>query len=72
MDTYRLVLTLVVTAAVVLAILLFERRRAERITRDTRDLARGLPTPDERRRDRPGGDDSSGGDESSGGDGPVR
>lgn len=41
MDAYRLVVTVVVMLAVVAAILLFEKRRAERIARDTRDLARG-------------------------------
>jgi hypothetical protein len=32
---------------VVVAILLFERRRADRIVRDTRDMARGRPPEDE-------------------------
>lgn len=41
MDAYRLVLTVLVMAGVVVAILLFERRRAERITRDTRRMAEG-------------------------------
>ncbi|WP_210439750.1 hypothetical protein [Nocardioides xinjiangensis] len=48
MDAYRLVVTVVVMVAVVAVILLFERRRAERIARDTRDLARGLPPEDDR------------------------
>jgi hypothetical protein len=54
MDAFRLVLTVVVMVGVVVAILLFERRRADRIARDTRDMARGRPpaddTPDEGRR----------------------
>lgn len=50
MDAFRLVLTVVVMAGVVVAILLFERRRARAIERDTRDLARGRDTGD-------GGDD---------------
>lgn len=41
MDVYRLVLTVLVMAAVVVAILLFEKRRAQGIERDTRDMARG-------------------------------
>ena len=43
MDVYRLVLTIVVMAGVVVAILLFEKRRAQQIQRDTRDMARGRP-----------------------------
>ncbi len=43
MDVYRLVLTVLVMAAVVVAILLFEKRRAQGIERDTRDMARGRP-----------------------------
>lgn len=43
MDAFRLVVTLVVMAGVVVAILLFERRRADRIARDTQEMARGLP-----------------------------
>lgn len=43
MDAFRLVLTVVVMAGVVVAILLFERRRAERIERDTRRMAEGRP-----------------------------
>lgn len=43
MDAFSLVVTLVVMAGVVVAILLFERRRADRIARDTRDMARGRP-----------------------------
>jgi hypothetical protein len=41
MDAFRIVLTVVVLIGVVAAILLFERRRADRITRDTQDMARG-------------------------------
>ena len=41
MDAFGLVVTVVVMAGVVVAILLFERRRADRIARDTRDMARG-------------------------------
>ncbi|WP_439938168.1 hypothetical protein ACS3YM_00900 [Nocardia sp. N13] len=47
MDAFRLVLTVVVMVGVVVAILLFERRRADRIARDTRDMARGTPPPDD-------------------------
>ena len=43
MDAFRLVVTVVVMVGVVVAILLFERRRADRIARDTRDMARGTP-----------------------------
>lgn len=43
MDAFRLVVTVLVMVGVVVAILLFERRRADRIARDTRDLARGRP-----------------------------
>ena len=43
MDAFRLVATVIVMAGVVVAILLFERRRAERIARDTQDMARGRP-----------------------------
>ena len=46
MDAYRLVLTVLVMAAVVVAILLFERRRAERIKRDTARMAQGRPDPE--------------------------
>lgn len=41
MDLFRLVLTILVMAGVVVAILLFERRRAEQIGRDTRRMAEG-------------------------------
>jgi hypothetical protein len=41
MEVYRLVITVLVMAAVVVAILLFEKRRAQGIERDTRDMARG-------------------------------
>jgi hypothetical protein len=43
MDVYRLVLTILVMAGVVVAILLFEKRRAQGIERDTRNMARGRP-----------------------------
>ena len=46
MDAFRLVLTVVVMVGVVVAILLFERRRARAIERDTRDMARGRETGD--------------------------
>jgi hypothetical protein len=53
MDVYRLVLTVLVMTGVVVAILLFEKRRAQGIERDTRDMARGREegsgdTPDDR------------------------
>jgi hypothetical protein len=37
------VLTILVMAGVVVAILLFEKRRAQGIERDTRNMARGRP-----------------------------
>jgi len=43
MDAYRLVATVVVMVGVVVAILLFEKRRAERIRRDTARMAQGRP-----------------------------
>lgn len=46
MDAFRLVMTVVVMVGVVVAILLFERRRAERIRRDTGRMAQGRPDPD--------------------------
>ncbi|MCP3421719.1 hypothetical protein [Nocardioides pinisoli] len=46
MDAFRLVMTVVVMVGVVVAILLFERRRAERIRRDTRRMAQGRTDPD--------------------------
>lgn len=46
MDAFRLVMTVVVMVGVVVAILLFERRRAERIRRDTRRMAQGRIDPD--------------------------
>ena len=46
MDAFRLVLTVVVMVGVVVAILLFERRRARAIERDTRDMAQGRETGD--------------------------
>ncbi|MDR7255730.1 putative membrane protein affecting hemolysin expression [Nocardioides sp. BE266] len=48
MDVFRLVATLVVVAGVVVAILLFEKRRARGIERDTRRMARGDSDEDER------------------------
>jgi uncharacterized membrane protein affecting hemolysin expression len=47
MEAFRLVVTIVVLAGVVAAILLFERRRADRITRDTGRMAQGRPPEDE-------------------------
>jgi len=46
MDAFGIVLTVVVMIGVVVAILLFERRRADRITRDTRRMAQGRPPAD--------------------------
>ena len=43
MDAFRLVVTVVVMIGVVVAILLFEKRRAQRIERDTRRMARERP-----------------------------
>jgi uncharacterized membrane protein affecting hemolysin expression len=43
MDAFRLVLTVLVMVGVVAAILLFERRRARGIERDTRRMAQGRP-----------------------------
>jgi hypothetical protein len=43
MDAFRLVVTVVVMVGVVVAILLFEKRRAERIRRDTGRMAQGRP-----------------------------
>ena len=40
---FRLVATVVVMVGVVVAILLFERRRAEQIRRDTARMAQGHP-----------------------------
>jgi hypothetical protein len=53
MDVYRLVLTILVMAAVVVAILLFEKRRAQGIERDTRDMARGQARHDDGPGDKP-------------------
>lgn len=47
MDAFRLVLTVLVMAGVVAAILLFERRRARGIERDTRDMAAGREPGDD-------------------------
>ncbi len=43
MDAFRLVATVIVMVGVVVAILLFERRRAEQIRRDTARMAQGHP-----------------------------
>ena len=43
MDAFGLVVTVAVMIGVVVAILLFERRRAERIERESGDMARGRP-----------------------------
>lgn len=48
MDAFRLVATLVVVAGVVVAILLFEKRRARGIERDTRRMAEGDAADDAR------------------------
>jgi hypothetical protein len=53
MDVYRLVLTVLVMAAVVVAILLFEKRRAQGIERDTRDMAREQERHDDGPGDKP-------------------
>ena len=45
MDAFRLLATVLVMAGVVVAILLFERRRAEGIRRDTRRMAQGRDVP---------------------------
>ena len=42
MDAFRLLVTVLVMVGVVVAILLFERRRAERIERDTQQMGRDL------------------------------
>lgn len=47
MDVFGLVVTVAVMAGVVVAILLFERRRADRIARDTQEMARGRPPEDD-------------------------
>jgi hypothetical protein len=57
MDVYRLVLTILVMTGVVVAILLFEKRRAQGIERDTRRMAEGREdgsgdSPDDRPDDR--------------------
>lgn len=43
MDAFRLIVTVLVTAGVVVATLLFEKRRAQGIERDTRRAAEGRP-----------------------------
>jgi hypothetical protein len=52
MDAFRLVATVIVMTGVVVAILLFEKRRAEGIRRDTGRMAQGRDEPgDPRDRD---------------------
>lgn len=41
MDLFRLVLVVLVTTGVVVAILMFEKQRAEGIRRDTRRMSQG-------------------------------
>ncbi len=41
MDAFGLIVTVIVMTGVVVAILLFERRRADGIARDTRRMAEG-------------------------------
>ncbi|GAA2105987.1 hypothetical protein [Nocardioides furvisabuli] len=48
MDLFRLVLVVLVTTGVVVAVLLFEKRRAEGIRRDTRRMAEGRDEDDSR------------------------
>jgi hypothetical protein len=52
-DAFRLVATVVVMTGVVVAILLFERRRAERIRRDTARMSQGRPPGEADDEDRP-------------------
>lgn len=40
MSTFGLIATIIVTIAVVVAILLFEKKRAQQIERDVSDMAR--------------------------------
>jgi hypothetical protein len=47
MDAFRLLLTVLVMVGVVVAILLFEKRRAERIRRDTGRMAQGRRPPED-------------------------
>lgn len=47
MDAFRLVVTVVVMVGVVVAVLLFEKRRAERIRRDTARMAQGRPVDED-------------------------
>jgi uncharacterized membrane protein affecting hemolysin expression len=51
MDAFRLLVTVLVMIGVVVAILLFEKRRAQRIERDTRDMARDRPPGEAGRQD---------------------
>ncbi|HEX5917133.1 MAG TPA: hypothetical protein VFY76_04725 [Nocardioides sp.] len=55
MNAFRLVVTVLVMVGVVVAILLFERRRAERIRRDTGRMAQGRYEPEPG--DEPDGED---------------
>lgn len=48
MELFRLVLVVLVTTGVVVAILLFEKRRAEGIRRDTRRMSEGRDEDDSR------------------------
>jgi hypothetical protein len=57
MDAFRLVVTVVVMVGVVLAILLFEKRRAERIRRDTARMAQGRPLDEDEDQDEAGDGD---------------
>ena len=47
-SLFSLILTIAVTLAVVVAILLFEKKRAQQIERDVSDMARGRDQRDER------------------------
>jgi hypothetical protein len=47
MDVFGLVVSVVVTVAVVVGILLFERQRAERIDEDLRESRRGRRSGDD-------------------------
>ena len=51
MDAFRLLVTVLVMVGVVVAILLFEKRRARGIERDTRRMAQGESRPDDHPRD---------------------
>ena len=51
MDAFRLLATVLVMTGVVVAILLFEKRRAEDIRRDTRSMTEGRDRDEPRRED---------------------